>query len=64
MIGIVTGSLVMLAGALVVLIGGVERASAASTIAGVGGTLIIGVLGMKALQRGAEAKIANGGGGT
>jgi hypothetical protein len=64
MIGIIVGGLSVLTGAVLAIyeVATQAKVTAGATVAGIGAGLVTAVLGMKALQRGAEAKIANGGG--
>jgi hypothetical protein len=62
MIGVVVGGLAVMAGVVlaVVEVATQAKVTAGATLASIGAGLIGTVLGMKALQRGAEAKIAGG----
>ncbi len=61
MVGVVVGGLMVLVGGALAIYEVLTQAKvqAGATIAGIGAGLITFVLGCKALQRGAEAKIAN-----
>jgi hypothetical protein len=62
MIGVITGALSILVGATLAVYEVLTQAKVTegATVAGIGAGLITTVLGMKALQRQAEAKISGG----
>ena len=62
MIGIIAGGIAVLVGAVLAIyeVATQAKVTAGATMAGIGAGLIGTVLGMKALQRSAEAKIGGG----
>ena len=59
MVGVVVGGAAVLAGVVLAIleVGNQWKVTAGATVAGIGAGLITTVLGMKALQRNAEAKV-------